>query len=52
MVEKAYLLLKDDTFRKSVGSAGRLRCLASGYSTHQRAHEMMSIIQSIRKDAL
>lgn len=40
----ARLLLKDDSYRRSVAAAGRARCLQSGYSTEHRAAEMLGVI--------
>ncbi|HYV98869.1 MAG TPA: glycosyltransferase [Gemmatimonadaceae bacterium] len=41
-------LLADDVFRRNLALAGRQRCLASGYSTLDRAQEMMNKIIEVR----
>ncbi len=50
LVHSVNRLLADPSLRKSVGRAARERCHRSGYSTHDRAREMISLIQdNLRK---
>src|SRR5262249_33765291 len=46
LVDKARVLLADDARRLAIGRQGRKRCLSSGYSSHDRASEMIRVIQS------
>jgi spore maturation protein CgeB len=45
LVAKVRQLLADDFYRRSLGKEARARCLASGYSTRERALEMVRTIQ-------
>ena len=45
LVEQVRLLLADPDRRYAMGQAARLRCETSGYSTLDRARQMLSIIQ-------
>ena len=45
LVAKVRQLLADDVYRRNLGNEARARCLASGYSTHERALEMVRTIQ-------
>jgi hypothetical protein len=42
LVGQVHNLLNDDARRKHMGDAGRRRCLASGYSTRDRARQMIT----------
>lgn len=42
LVESVHFLLANDGSRRNLGSAGRLRCIKSNYSTHARAREMLN----------
>ncbi len=44
IVEKAKLLLRDHCLRSRTGAAGRARCWASGYTTANRAAQMMAAL--------
>ena len=46
LVAKARALLKDDARRNSIGQAGRRRCLTAGYSTTDRAVQMVDVMQA------
>jgi hypothetical protein len=46
LVERARALLADDARRKAIAGAGRQRCLASGYSVHDRTQQMLAHIQA------
>jgi spore maturation protein CgeB len=48
LIDKVGKLLADDAQRQSLGNKARARCLASGYSTHDRALEMIRTIQQCR----
>lgn len=44
LVAKARRLLSDDTVRHNLAEAGHQRCLSSGYSTLDRAREMLNVM--------
>lgn len=44
LVSKARRLLSDDAARHNLAGAGRRRCLSSGYSTLDRAREMLNVM--------
>ena len=46
LVEQVKGLVSDPCRRESIGLAGRCRCLASGYSTLDRAREMLGVMQA------
>ena len=45
LVEGVFRLIADDSRRMQLAISGRLRCLNSGYSTVDRAKQMMSLFQ-------
>jgi len=47
LVAVASRYLKDNPARLELGRRGRLRCLASGYSTEDRAREMVAAMQRV-----
>lgn len=49
LVEQAKRLIADPARRMRIGQAGRQRCLDSGYSTIDRAKEMLSTISGLLK---
>lgn len=46
LIELARRYLTDEGSRAALGAAGRRRCLASGYSTHDRARQMVDVLAS------
>jgi spore maturation protein CgeB len=46
LIAKAQALLVDPARRQAIGAAGRARCLSSGYSTLDRARQMIDVIRS------
>jgi|RhiMetdeSRZDD1v2_1073273.scaffolds.fasta_scaffold399703_2 spore maturation protein CgeB len=46
LTERVGALLSDDAARKALAQAGRERCIRSGYSTIDRASEMIRVIQT------
>ena len=46
LVQKAKELLADPERRQRIAAAGRRRCLSSGYSTLDRAKQMMEVIRA------
>ncbi len=48
LVDKTKYYLKNSEERKKIASAGRKRCIKSGYSNHHRMGEMLNIIRTLR----
>lgn len=48
LIAKVRQLLADDVKRRNLGNEARARCLGSGYSTRERAREMVRTIQQCR----
>lgn len=47
LIRSTHSLLSDDTYRASVGYAGFTRCLTSGYSTIDRAKQMITAFTDV-----
>jgi spore maturation protein CgeB len=49
LIDKARFYLKHDKLRTQIASAGRERCIKSGYSYHERIKKMLEIVSEIDK---